>query len=171
VNVLFGSILGLSSGQALGDAVVAVVIVAVFVLIGRPLVFASLDESVASARGVPVRTLGYAFFVLVGVTVGVATQAVGALLILGLLAAPAGAGQRLTSRPFAAMWLSAGIAVLSMWMGLTVAYMAPKVPPSFGILAVATGVYLVAFVATAARGRRRRRSSPHQTRAGELRAT
>jgi zinc/manganese transport system permease protein len=171
VNTLFGSILGLSSGQALSDAVVSLVIVVVFVVIGRPLVFASLDESVASARGVPVRALGYAFFVLVGITVGVATQAVGALLILGLLATPAGASQRFTTRPFAAMWLSAGIAVCSMWAGLTLAYMAPKVPPSFGILAVATGVYLLAFVATAGRDRRRRRPSPGRIGAGELRAS
>jgi zinc/manganese transport system permease protein len=139
------------------------------VVIGRPLVFASLDESVASARGVPVRALGYAFFVLVGITVGVATQAVGALLILGLLATPAGAGQRLSARPFAAMWLSAGIAVFSMWAGLTLAYMAPKVPPSFGILAVATGVYLMAFVVTVGRDRGRRPPSPGRLGAGELR--
>jgi zinc/manganese transport system permease protein len=153
VNVLFGSILGLSSSQALSDSIVAIGIVVVFVIIGRPLVFASLDETVAGARGVPVRALGYAFFILVGITAGVATQAVGALLLLGLVAAPAGASQRLTSRPFVAVWLSAGIAVLSMWIGLTVAYLVPKVPPSFGIIAVATATYLVSVAVTSARGR------------------
>jgi zinc/manganese transport system permease protein len=148
VNVLFGSILGLSPGQALTDAVVALCVTVAFIVIGRPLLFASLDQAVAGARGVPVRTLGYAFFVLLGITAGVATQAVGALLLLGLLAAPAGASQRLTARPFVALWLSAGIAVLSMWAGLTLAYLAPTIPPSFGILAVATGVYLAAVVVT-----------------------
>ena len=142
VNVLFGSILGLSTGQALTDGAVALAVVAVFTAIGRPLVFASLDEAVATARGVPVRLVGYAFFILLGVTVGVATQAVGALLLLGLLAAPAGASQRISPRPFVALWLSAGVAVFSMWGGLTLAYLAPRMPPSFGILAVATGVYL-----------------------------
>jgi len=93
----------------------------------------------------------------------VATQAVGALLLLGLVAAPAGASQRLTSRPFVAVWLSAGIAVASMWIGLTVAYLAPRVPPSFGILGVATAVYLGAIAATSGPlgrrlGRDRRRS-------------
>jgi zinc/manganese transport system permease protein len=148
VNVLFGSILGLSSSQAVVDAVVALGVVVVFVAIGRPLIFASLDESVASARGVPVRALGYAFFVLLGITAGVATQAVGALLLLGLMAAPAGASQRLTSRPFVAVWLSGGIAVGSVWIGLTVAYLAPKVPPSFVIVGVATVTYLVSIAAT-----------------------
>ncbi len=98
VNVLFGSILGLTGGQALTDAVVALVVVAGTVAVGRPLLFASLDPAVAAARGVPVRTLSTVFFVLLGLTAGVATQAVGALLLIGLLAAPAGAAQRLTAR-------------------------------------------------------------------------
>jgi zinc/manganese transport system permease protein len=97
---------------------------------------------------VPVRALGFVFLGLVGVTAAAATQAVGALLLLGLLAAPAGAAQRLTARPFRALCLSAGIAVVSMWIGLTIAYAYPSVPPSFGILAVATGSYLLAFLAT-----------------------
>ena len=32
-----------------------------------------------------------------------------------------------------------------MWAGLTVAYLVPTVPPSFGILGVATAVYLATF--------------------------
>jgi len=153
VNVLFGSIFGLSSGQAIIDGVIALVVVLVVAIIGRPLLFASLDEAVASARGVPVRWLGYVFFVLVGITAGEATQAVGALLLLGLLAAPAGAAQRLTPQPFAALWLSAAIAVVSVWVGLTLAYAFPRIPPSFGILSVATACYLLSFLVTT--GRRR----------------
>jgi zinc/manganese transport system permease protein len=145
VNVLFGSILGLTGGQALADSVVALAVVLGLVAIGRPLLFASLDPAVAAARGVPVRSLSTAFFVLLGLTAGVATQAVGALLLLGLLAAPAGAAQRFTARPFRALWLSGVIAVGSMWAGLTLAYLDPVVPPSFGIIGVATAVYLGTF--------------------------
>ena len=148
VNVLFGSMFGLSSSQALTDALVALAVVIALVAIARPLLFASIDQAVADARGVPVRPLGFLFLGLVGVTAAAATQAVGALLLLGLVAAPAGAAQRLCARPFRALWVSAGIAVGSMWIGLTIAYAAPSVPPSFGILAVATGAYIVAFLAT-----------------------
>jgi hypothetical protein len=59
VNVLFGSILGLTNSQTLVDAIVTVVVAALVVVIGRPLLFASLDPEVASARGMPVRLLGY----------------------------------------------------------------------------------------------------------------
>ena len=149
VNVLFGSILGLSGSEARVDELVSAAVAVGLVAMARPLVFATLDRAVARSRGVPVRALSTGFLVLLGVTAGVATQAVGALLLLGLLAAPAGAAQRLTARPFLALWLSAGIAVGSMWVGLTVAYLVPSVPPSFGILGVATAVYLSTFAWTA----------------------
>jgi zinc/manganese transport system permease protein len=148
VNVLFGTIFGLSAAQAAIDSAVAAGVCVVMIVIARPLLFASIDESVASARRVPVRVLGALFLGLVGVTAAAATQAVGALLLLGLLAAPAGAAQRLTARPFRGLWLSAAIAIGSVWAGLLIAYAAPRTPPSFGILAVATAVYLVAIAFT-----------------------
>jgi zinc/manganese transport system permease protein len=80
-------------------------------------------------------------------------------LLLGLLAAPAGASQLFTSRPFPGLWLSGGIAVLAMWGGLTLAYLAPRVPPSFGIVALATGAYGVAGLVSVARDRRSRAPS------------
>jgi zinc/manganese transport system permease protein len=145
VNVLFGTIFGLSASQAMIDTAVCAGVCLAVIVIGRPLLFASVDTAVASAKRVPVRFLGLIFLGLVGVTAAAATQAVGALLLLGLLAAPAGAAQRLTARPFAGLWLSAGIAIAALWAGLLIAYSAPQMPPSFGILSVATLTYLAAF--------------------------
>jgi zinc/manganese transport system permease protein len=153
VNVLFGSIFGLTAGQATLAAVIAAGVIAAILAIARPLLFASIDAAVAAARGVPVRLLGIGFLVLVGITAGEATQAVGALLILGLLATPAATAQRLTTRPFTAMWASAGIAVAAMWAGLGIAYAASSIPPSFAILAVAVGAYLITLAATSIRRR------------------
>src|SRR5205807_2664854 len=81
VNVLFGSILGLSAGRARLAAITAAAIGAVTLAIARPLLFASIDEAVAAARGVPVRLLGIGFLALVGASAAEATQAVGALLL------------------------------------------------------------------------------------------
>ena len=101
VNYLFGSIFGLSGTQAVTAALIAAAISAGVLVIARPLLFASLDEAVAAAAGVPVRLLGVVFLVLVAATTAEATEAVGALLVLGLVAAPAGAAQQLTARPYA----------------------------------------------------------------------
>jgi zinc/manganese transport system permease protein len=159
VNVLFGSIFGIDSGDARTAAVVGVVLLLLVVALARPLLFASIDVDVAAVRGVPVRALGLVFLVVVGATAAEATQAVGALLLLGLLSAPAGAAQRLTDRPYRAMALSATLSVASMVVGLTAAYLVPEVPPSFGILAVASGLYAATFLF---RPRHRRPRAPRQ---------
>ena len=157
VTVLFGSIFGLSASQAYVAAGIGLGVAVVILAIARPLLFASVDEPVAAARGVPVRLLSTAFLVLLGVTAAEATQAVGSLLLLGLLAAPAGAAIRLTDRPFRALWLSAGFAVASIWLGLALAYAAPSLPPSFAIMAVATAIFVGSYAVSAPRAWRGRR--------------
>ncbi len=158
-SVLFGSIFGLSAGQAAAAAWIGAGIVVTIVVIGRPLLFASIDQTVAAARGVPVRLLGVGFLAIVGATAAEATQAVGALLLLGLLAAPGGTALLLTDRPYRAMTLSAGLAVAELWAGLTLAYAVPALPPSFAITALAAACYAAAFAAARirrARGRSHR---------------
>ncbi|WP_194923489.1 metal ABC transporter permease [Catenulispora pinisilvae] len=146
INVLFGSILGLSSSQAQTALWIGVGVLAALVFIARPLLFATLDEAVAAARGVPVRVLGFVFLALVGAATAEATQAVGALLLLGLVAAPAGTALVLTDRPFRGLGLAIALAVGEMWAGLTLAYFVPRMPPSFSITAVATAVYAAAMI-------------------------
>lgn len=157
VRVLFGSIYGLSGADTTIAVGVALAISVAVVAIARPLLFASLDEHVATARGVPVRLLGYGFLALTGATAAESTQVVGALLILGLLAAPAGAARRITIRPLVGLTVSAAIAVGSVWIGLTISYLVPKAPPSFAILATATVTYLVVIATGTLRTRRHRR--------------
>jgi len=146
VNVLFGSIYGLDVAAARTAVLIAAGVVVIALVLARPLLFASIDESVAAARGVPVRLVGYVFLGLVGATAAETTQAVGALLLLGLLAAPAGIAMRLTTRPYRAMGLASAIAVGSVWGGLVFSYAVPRVPPSFAILALVTCGYLAALV-------------------------
>jgi len=100
--------------------------------------------------------LGLLFLALVGVVAAQATQAVGALLLLGLLAAPAGAAHRLTARPYRGMLVSAAFAVGSVWLGLGLAYAFPTLPPSTMIVSVAAGIYLLALAPGAMSFRRRR---------------
>jgi zinc/manganese transport system permease protein len=158
VNVLFGSIIGLSASQTTVALAIGVAVAVAVLLIARPLLFASIDTAVAAARGVPVRALGFAFLALVGATTAEATQAVGALLLLGLVAAPAGTAQLLTDRPYRGLILSAVLAVVEIWAGLALAYYAPRTPPSFAIIAVAATVYAAALATSRLRAPRTRLS-------------
>jgi zinc/manganese transport system permease protein len=143
-TVLFGSIFGISSPAAWTATWVAAGLLVVLLLIARPLLFASVDAAVAAARGVPVRTLGAVFLAIVGAAAAEASQLVGALLLLGLLAGPPAAARRWSVRPWRGIALSVALSVASVWAGLSVAYALPALPPSFTIIAVATVIYAVA---------------------------
>ena len=153
-SVLFGSIFGLDTSRTITATLVGLAIAIAVVAIARPLLFASIDEAVAAARGLPVRALGISFLVLVGLAAAEATQAIGALLLLALLAAPAAAAQRLTSRPFTALALSGAIAVACTWAGLLASYQLSSVPPSFAIVVAATVAYALAGALTRGRSER-----------------
>ncbi len=153
VSVVFGSILGLSGKDAAIASAIGVAAALALLAMARPLLFATVDGAVAAARGVPVRMLGLAFLTLVGLVAAETTQVVGALLLIGLLAAPAAAAQRLTVRPYAGLALSAGLAVASTWAGLTESYLLPSVPPSFAIIATAVALYGAVSAITRARSR------------------
>jgi zinc/manganese transport system permease protein len=140
-RTLFGSIFGLSGAQARLAAAIAAALALGVLALGRPLLLASLDAPLARARGAPVRTLGVLFGALLGLYAAEATQAVGALLLLGLLAAPAGAAHRLTADPYRGMALAVAIALLCTWIGLAAAYWIAALPPGSAIVLVASGSY------------------------------
>jgi zinc/manganese transport system permease protein len=144
VRVLFGSIFGLSASDVRLSIILAAAAVAVLAAIARPLLYASVDAVVAAAQGVPVRALGLVFLGLLGLVAAQATQAVGALLLLGLLAAPAGAAHRLTTRPWLGVGLSGAFALASVWVGLTLSYVFPTLPPSTMVIATAVAIYAAA---------------------------
>lgn len=140
-RTLFGSIFSLTGGQAQLAALIGVALAAALLALARPLLLASIDAPLALARGLPVRALGLAFLVLLGLDAAEATQAVGALLLLGLLAAPAGAALRLSANPYRGLALSALIALVAMWVGLALAYLIGTVPPGSAVILVAIAFY------------------------------
>ena len=139
VRVLFGSILGLSAGDARLAAAIAIA--------GRASRCSRSPGRCCSARstptsrrslGVPVRALGVGFLVLLAVVAAEATQAVGALLLLGLLAAPGGAARLLTDDPWRGLALSAALAVGSMWGGPRAQLRDPVAAGELAVIALAT---------------------------------
>jgi zinc/manganese transport system permease protein len=140
-SILFGDLLAISSAQVqltLGFAAATLLVLAG---IYRPLLFASVDPEVAETRGVPVRALGVVFMILLALTVAQSVQVVGVLLIFSLLVTPAATAQLLTARPAVAIASSVGVAVLSVWLGLLLAYQIPW-PPSAFITMISFGLYL-----------------------------
>ena len=139
-NLLFGSFLGITRGQVLTLLIVCLLALGTFALIGRPLLFASVDERVARARGVPVHALSLAFLVVLGLAVAATAQITGALLVFALLVAPPATAQLITPRIGASLALSVLIGVAITWVGLALAYFYNR-PVGFYITALAFGAY------------------------------
>jgi zinc/manganese transport system permease protein len=150
--LLFGTFLGITDAQVVALLAVTVVVLAVLAVIGRPLLFASVDPLVAQARGIPVRWISTGFLVLLGAAVAEASQITGTLLVFALLVMPAAAAQALTARPGLSLALSVVIALLVTWVGLGAAYFSVY-PIGFFVSTLAFAVYLLAHLARGAQRR------------------
>jgi zinc/manganese transport system permease protein len=138
---LFGSILGVTDQDVLLTLATTLAGLAVIVVIGRPLLFASVDPDAAEARGVRVRAISIVFLILVALSVAEAVQVIGTLLIFALLVTPATAAQRLTARPALGLALSIAMSLLFMWGGLAIAYFS-LYPVGFFVTSLAFATYL-----------------------------
>jgi zinc/manganese transport system permease protein len=145
IGILFGQIFGITTQDVVVTFVAGLVTVLLVLAVYRPLLFATLDEEVAEAKGVPVRALSIAFMVVLAVAVSEAVQVVGVLLIFALIVAPAAIAERFTTRPSRGVLVSAVLAVLFTWAGLTVAYYVPY-PVGFFITTIAFWSYILARV-------------------------
>jgi zinc/manganese transport system permease protein len=158
-NTLFGSLYSLTTGGSVLAAIIAAAIVLAVLGAVRPLLLSTLDNDIAVVQGVPVRLLGAAFLVALAVVTAESTQAVGALLLIGLLSAPAGAAHRLTGHTYWGLAISGGLAVVATWGGLALSYAISWLPPSSAIIGLVALGYLAA-VAVSLRGRSRERAAP-----------
>jgi len=146
-SILFGEILGISWGDVLLTLIVSLLILVVMAVVYRPLLFASLDEDVAEAKGMPMLLIGIIFMLLVAVATSIAVQVVGVLLIFSLMVTPAAIAQRLTKRPQSALLVSVGIALAATWVGLFISFYEPY-PVSFFITSIVFILYLIVRLAT-----------------------
>jgi len=147
-NLLFGSFFGITRGQVLTLAIVAVLTLAFFAVAGRPLLFASVDEPVARSSGVPVRRLSTGFLLVLGLAVAATAQITGVLLVFALLVAPPATAQLITRRIGASLALSAALGIVITWVGLALAYFS-NYPVGFYITTIAFAVYVTARVVRA----------------------
>ncbi len=140
-SILFGEILGISSSDVLLTLVAGSIVLFAVGIVYRPLLFSSLDEDVAEARGIPTVWIGVVFMLLVAVATSIAVQVVGVLLIFSLMVTPAATAQLLAKRPQRAIVISVLVALMAVWSGLFISFYEPY-PVSFFITSIVFVFYL-----------------------------
>jgi zinc/manganese transport system permease protein len=158
-TLLFGTFLGITAAQVQTLLWIAVAVVAILALAARPLLFASVDASVARARGVPTAAIDLGFLLLLGLAVAATAQITGALLVFALLVTPAATAQQLTARPALGLAATVAFALLVTWVGLAIAYFSPY-PVGFWVTTLSFGLYVIVRVALGVRGRQAQSFAP-----------
>jgi zinc/manganese transport system permease protein len=121
-SLLFGEVLGVSSqeiGPTLGLAVVCVAAIGVLY---RPLMVSSVLPEVGEARGVSQLRMELCFLVVVALASTMTVPVVGTLLIFSLMIGAPAAARSFTSSPLAAMAVSVGIALVTVWASVAASY-------------------------------------------------
>ena len=140
--ILFGNVLAVDQMMIATLAAIAAVTMLVLALIMRPLIFASLQPELAEAKGVPLRFISIAFLALVALAVSACAQIVGVLLVFTLMVGPPAAAQRISTRLWSGLLISATLALAEAWLGLTMAFYTDW-PVSFCIAVLSALVYFL----------------------------
>ncbi|GGM44460.1 helicase [Longimycelium tulufanense] len=155
LSLLVGQVVAIDSTDLTLLAGSAVAVLVVMAMIYRPLLFASVDQDVAVARGVPVRVLSPLFAVLLGVATALGVQTVGALLVMALMVTPGAAAVRVTSNPALTILLAVIFAEVAAVGGIVLS-LAPGAPVSTFVTAISFSIYLACRLAGRSRLRRLR---------------
>mgnify|MGYP001813167606 FL=1 len=121
-SILFGDALGVTSGDIVMLAILAVVVAVASVLLYRPFLVLSFNEAKAQLLGLRPRLAHGALLILITIAIVGSFQTVGTLLVFGLLVGPPATAALLVRRVPAIMVLGAVIGVASVIVGLVVSY-------------------------------------------------
>ncbi len=121
-SILFGDALGVTTSDLYGQAILAIIVIAVALALYRPLLALSFNAEKAELWGMKPKRAHAALLVLIAAAVIGSYQSVGTLLVFGLLVGPPATASLIARTVPRMMIYSAIIALFSVWLGLTLSY-------------------------------------------------
>jgi zinc/manganese transport system permease protein len=140
--ILFGNIFGVSPRQIVQTIILAAISLGTLLAFSRQLLFASVQPDLAEARGVSLSAVSIVFMVILAVSVTLASQVVGVLLVFALVIGPAGIAARFCRTFWSGLMTSVVIGLVAVWSGILIAC-ATSWPPSFWITAILFALYVI----------------------------
>ncbi|WP_119327261.1 metal ABC transporter permease [Companilactobacillus musae] len=121
-NILFGSIVGISSKEVQQLLILAIFVIFIFIIFYKPLAFDSFDHIGAQAAGLKTRLLSITFLVTLALSVSIGAQIVGSLLVFVLLTLPGATAKYLVHTLPKLIMVSVGLSLAGVWLGLYLAF-------------------------------------------------
>ena len=147
LGVLLGNVLAITTDQLVLGASTTVVILLVLRLWWRELIFVSFDPVGAAAAGLHVFRYDTLLLALIGLTVAVAVQLVGIVLVVAMLVTPAATARLFAPDMRTFLTLAIVLSVFACVSGLFLSYYA-NASSGGTIVLVATAEFIVGWVAT-----------------------
>lgn len=152
-HILFGDMLGVTWGDVLESAAIALLCGGVVLLKRRDLLLHAFDASHAQAIGLPTRLLHYGLLCVLSLTIVGALKAVGIILAIAMLIAPGAIAYLLSNRFERMLVLSTVIALVSSFGGVYASFFIDSAPAPTIVLLM-TIIFIAVFVSQQLRIRR-----------------
>jgi ABC-type Mn2+/Zn2+ transport system permease subunit len=144
--LLFGDLLGVSGGDLVAAALLAGCGVVALFLLHRRLLLVGFDRTTAAAFGVRPLHVDLALLALVAVAIVIGVQALGNLLVLGVLVGPAATARLVTRRMSRMLVVAATLATAASIGGLYLSYYA-SIAAGASVVAVMVTLYVIVLAA------------------------
>jgi len=146
LHYLFGNILGLSNADLWLSYGVALIAIPTLAALQRPFLLLLFEPAVARSQGVRAATLNLLLVVVLVLTMISSLQAVGVILMLGLLIAPAATVYLLCDSFPAMLWGGGVIGMFGSIAGLLLSYRISNLPSGAAIVLVLGVVFFIAYL-------------------------
>ncbi|MCU0572644.1 MAG: metal ABC transporter permease [Syntrophobacteraceae bacterium] len=150
-HILFGNVLGVSSGDLWLTAGVGLLVLTLIVLFYKELLVISFDPVLAATLRLPAERLRTLMLVLIALTIVVSLQTVGVGLVTAMLVTPAATASLLTRRLPSMMVISAAMGALSAIIGLFLSFHV-NIASGAAVVMTATFLFMVAYLLAPHRG-------------------
>lgn len=121
-NLLFGEVLGVTAADLWTQAVFTSIVVVASVVLFRPLLALSFNQDKAATLRMRPGLTHAALMAMLGLSIVASFQAIGSLLVFGLLVGPPATAVLLVRRVAVAMIVSVGFGAASVVIGLTISF-------------------------------------------------
>jgi manganese/iron transport system permease protein len=150
-HLLIGNILAVDSGQLAGIVVASVLLLGLVLAFFKELLLNNFDPSLARTMRLPSEALRYLLLLMVTLTIVIALQVIGVILIAAMLVTPAATASLLTKRLPAMMGVAALIGSVGGVIGVWLAWHWNS-PSGATIVLILSAVFLLVFLAAPGRG-------------------
>ncbi len=121
-SFLFGSIVAITDFELFMVIGISVLVILVFILLYKELMYIAFDEESARLSGIPVKIVNFIFTILTAFTVSVAARTVGALMVSSMMVVPVACAMRFGKSYKHTVILSILFAIFFTVLGLSLSY-------------------------------------------------